>query len=94
MDYDVKANLTTILAFIFLPILAGLGVDNVTGMAIVGLLATLLSFVLLYFSEKYTSKYFTVEKAVATCDCEEDAVNPEYYDDAVIKSDDTSDEGA
>ena len=84
MDYDVKANLTTILAFVFLPVLAGLGVDNVTGMAVVGLFATLLSYALLYYGEKYTSKYFTKEKPVASCTCEEEAINQEY----------TSDEGA
>ena len=61
MDYELKGNLTTILTFILLPILAGIGVDSVTGAAIIGVLATLLCYLLLYFNEKYLSKYFTKE---------------------------------
>ena len=89
MDYDLKANLTTILAFVFLPVLAGYGVDNLTGMAVIGVLATVLCYVLLYFNERYLSGYFTKYSSKSTvgsnfngaeCTCEED-LNQEYYSD-------------
>ena len=87
MDYDLKANITTILSFVLLPILAGLGVDSMTGMAIAGVVATLVFYALLYFNEKYLSGFFTKYSSNSTvgsnfnateCTCEED-LNPEYY---------------
>lgn len=97
MDYDVKANITTILSFLLFPVLAGLGIDAVTSSALIGLLATVLFFGLMYLNERYLSGIFTksgysVQKdvEVAKCDCEEDAVNPEY----VINEGSISDEGA
>ena len=88
MDYDFKANLTTILTFLLLPVLAGLGVDNLTGTAIIGVLATILCYVLLYFNEKYLSGYLTKYQSNSTvgsnynpeCTCEEE-LNHEYYTD-------------
>lgn len=88
MDYDLKANITTVLTFILLPILAGYGVDNLTGTALVGVLATLLCYVLLYFNEKYLSGFLTKYSSSSTvgrnfnteCTCEED-LNQEYYTD-------------
>lgn len=88
MDYDLKANITTILTFILLPILAGIGIDSVTGVAIVGVLATLLVYVLLYFNERYLSGFFTKYSSNSIvganfnseCTCEED-LNHEYYTD-------------
>lgn len=88
VDYDLKANITTILTFILLPVLAGLGVDNVTGMAFIGVLATILIYVLLYFNEKYLSGFFTKYSSNSTvgsnfnteCDSPED-LNHEYYTD-------------
>lgn len=89
MDYDLKANITTILTFVLLPILSGLGVDKVTGMAFVSVLVTILLYVLLYFNEKYLSGFFTKYSSKSTvgsrfnsseCTCEEE-LNPEYYSD-------------
>ena len=81
MDYEFKANLTTVLSFVLLPVLAGLGVDAVTGAAVVGLIATICFYALLYYGEKFTSRFFTQERPSAECNCVEDAVNPEYYTD-------------
>ena len=88
MDYDFKADLTTILSFVCLPVLAGFGVDNLTGMAFVGVLATILCYVLLYLNERYLSGFFTKYTSNSTvganfnneCTCEED-LNHEYYTD-------------
>lgn len=88
MDYDLKANITTVLTFILLPVLAGLGIDSVTGMAFVSVLVTILFYVLLYFNEKYLSGFFTKYSSDSIvgsrfnneCTCEED-LNHEYYTD-------------
>lgn len=85
MDYDLKANVTTILTFLIIPVLAGLGVDSVTGTAVVGVIATLVCYLAMYLNERYLSGIFTKEGysvqkdgSCAECSCEEDAVNPEY----------------
>lgn len=86
MDYELKANLTTILTFLIMPILASLGVDSVTGNAFISVLVLLICYCGMYLNERYLSKIFTKPgyKVVNTdniyeCSCEEDAVNPEYY---------------
>lgn len=88
MDYDVKANITTILTFLIMPLLAGIGVDAITGAAFISVLATILMYVFMYLNERYlsgifTKKGYTVQKDSDKyeCICEEDAVNPEYYDE-------------
>jgi len=85
MDYDLKANVTTILTFLIIPVLAGLGVDSVTGTAVVGVVATLVCYLAMYLNERYLSGIFTKEGysvhkdgSCVDCTCEEDAVNPEY----------------
>lgn len=59
MDYDIKANITTILTFFLMPVFASLGVDAVTGNAMIGALAVLVFYVLMYLNERYLSKIFT-----------------------------------
>ena len=61
MDYDIKANITTILTFFLMPVFASLGVDAVTGNAMIGALAVLIFYVLMYLNERYLSKIFTKE---------------------------------
>lgn len=61
MDYEFKANLTTVLCFLLFPVLAGLGVDSVTSSAVVGVLVAVLGYVLLFFNERYLSKWLTHE---------------------------------
>lgn len=85
MDYDIKANLTTILTFFLMPIFASMGVDSVTGNAMIAVATLILFYILMYVNERYLSSIFT-KKGYAvvnednqyTCDCEEDAINQEY----------------
>ena len=99
VDYDFKANLTTVLSFILLPVLSSFGVDAVTGSAMVGVVAYVVVLLFMYLNERYLSKIFTKEgysviKDNEKCNCpvsEEDAVNPEY---SVVQESEVEDEGA
>ena len=89
MDYDIKANVTTIVGFLILPILSSFGVDAVTGNAVVGAISYLVVFGFMYLNERYLSKIFTkdgysVVKDSDVCVCpnsEEEAINQEYSDE-------------
>ena len=88
MDYDLKANLTTIFTFLLMPFLASLGVDSVTGNAFISVLVLIILYVVMYLNERYLSNIFTKDgyevvnvENVATCNCEEEAINQEYYTD-------------
>lgn len=86
IDYDFKANITTVLSFILLPVLSSFGMDAMTGSAMVGVVAYVGVLLFMYLNERYLSKIFTkpgygVVKNSDVCSCpvnEEDAVNPEY----------------
>ena len=85
MNYDFKANITTILTFFLMPIFASLGIDSVTGNAMIGVAALILFYVAMYVNERYLSNIFTKQgyKVVNeanqySCDCEEKAINQEY----------------
>ena len=78
MDYDIKANITTILTFFLMPVFASLGVDAITGNAMIGALAVLLFYVLMYLNERYLSKIFTKEGY--------DVVKSDDVTDTVIQS--------
>ena len=96
MDYDIKANITTILTFILMPVFASFGVDAITGNAVIGALAVLIFYVAMYLNERYLSGIFTkrgysVVKDSDVCVCpnsEAEAINQEYT------ADEESDEGA
>ena len=88
MDYDLKANITTILSFCLMPVLASFGVDAITGNAILSLLAVILSFILMYLNERYLSGIFTKEGYAVVDESKipddltpESAINPEYLDE-------------
>lgn len=88
MDYDLKANLTTILTFVLMPIFASVGVDAYTGNAFISLLAVIIFYLAMYLNERYLSGIFTKKgyevvntENIATCNCEEEAVNQEYFVD-------------
>lgn len=78
MDYDIKANITTILTFFLMPVFASLGVDAITGNAMIGALAVLIFYVLMYLNERYLSKIFTKEGY--------DVVKSDDVTDTVIQS--------
>lgn len=88
MNYDLKANLTTILTFLLMPFLAGLGVDAYTGNAFISVIVLIIFYVLMYLNERYLSGIFTKKgyevvnvDNQATCDCEKDALNQDYFVD-------------
>lgn len=89
MDYDIKANITTIVGFLILPVLSSLGIDALTGSAVVGVVSYVVVFVFMYFNERYLSKICTKEgysvvKDTEKCVCpstEEESVNPDYSSD-------------
>jgi hypothetical protein len=88
MDYGLKANITTVLSFCLMPVLASFGVDVVTGNAIFSIIAIVLCFLLMFLNERYLSGIFTksgysvVEESNIPAQVEdttpESAVNPEY----------------
>lgn len=86
MDYDIKANITTILTFFLMPVFASLGVDAITGNAMIGALALLIFYVLMYLNERYLSKIFTKEGY--------DVVKSDDVTDTVIQSGEDDSEGA
>ena len=59
MDYDFKANITTILTFFLMPIFASLGIDSITGNAMIGMAALLVFYIAMYVNERYLSNIFT-----------------------------------
>lgn len=86
MDYDIKANITTILTFFLMPVFASLGIDAVTGNAMIGALALLIFYVAMYLNERYLSKIFTKEGY--------DVVKSDDVTDTVIQSGEDDSEGA
>lgn len=59
MDYDVKANITTILTFCLMPLFASLGIDAVTGNAMISVIALVVFAIGMYLNERYLSGIFT-----------------------------------
>lgn len=81
MNYDLKANITTILTFVLMPIFASLGIDAVTGDAMISVASVVVFALLMYFNERYLSGIFTkdgykVVKESKSCDCK--TLNHEY----------------
>lgn len=62
MDYDVKANLTTVLSTYLIPMLLGLGLSAETSNALVGLIVALIIVGFNMLNEMYTSKHLTKDK--------------------------------
>lgn len=59
MDYDTKANLTTVVSVYLLPVLLGAGVSLETGQAIVGLCVACLPIIFGMLNEMWTSRHLT-----------------------------------
>ena len=62
MDYDVKANLTTVLSTYLIPMLLCLGLSAETSNALVGLIVALIIVGFNMLNEMYTSKHLTKDK--------------------------------
>lgn len=61
IDYDVKANLTTLLSTYLIPILIGYGFSTETSNALVGVIVALIIIGFNMLNERYTSKHLTKE---------------------------------
>ena len=59
MDYDIKANLTTILSTYLIPILIGYGFSSETSNALVGVIVAVIIIGFNMLNERYTSKHLT-----------------------------------
>lgn len=59
MDYDFKANLTTILSTYLIPILVGWGFSTETSNALVGVIVALVIIGFGMLNERYTSGHLT-----------------------------------
>lgn len=61
IDYDVKANLTTLLSTYLIPVLIGYGFSTETSNALVGVIVALIIIGFNMLNERYTSKHLTKE---------------------------------
>lgn len=60
IDYNFKANLTTVLNTVLIPVLAGYGVSSASADAMIGVLAYVICLLLAVYGEKYVSDFLTV----------------------------------
>lgn len=75
MDYDIKANLTTILSTYLIPILIGYGFSSETSNALVGVIVAVIIIGFNMLNERYTSKHLTKEQDIEDTsddDCTDD----------------------
>lgn len=61
MDYDFKANLTTLLSTYLIPVLVGYGFSSETSNALVGVVVALVIIGFNMLNEMFTSKHLTKE---------------------------------
>ena len=61
MDYDLKANLTTLISTYLIPVLVGYGFSTETSNALVGVIVALIIIGFGMLDERYTSKHLTVD---------------------------------
>ena len=64
MDYDIKANLTTILSTYLIPILIGCGFSSKTSNALVGVIVAVIIVGFNMLNERYTSKHLTKKQTI------------------------------
>ena len=64
MDYDIKANLTTLLSTYLIPILIGYGFSSETSNALVGVIVAIIIIGFNMLNERYTSKHLTKNKDI------------------------------
>ena len=64
MDYDLKANLTTLISTYLIPVLVGYGFSTETSNALVGVIVALIIIGFGMLNERYTSKHLTVDEDI------------------------------
>lgn len=62
MDYDFKANLTTLLSTYLIPVLVGYGFSSETSNALIGVFVALIIIGFNMLNEMFTSKHLTRDK--------------------------------
>ena len=77
MDYDIKANLTTILSTYLIPILIGYGFSSETSNALVGVIVAVIIIGFNMLNERYTSKHLTKEQDIEDTS-DEDCTDDDY----------------
>lgn len=79
MDYDVKANLTTLLSTYLIPILVGYGFSVELSNALIGVIVALIMIGVGMLNERYTSSHLTK----ADDEIEEDDIEDAYRDSEI-----------
>ena len=77
MDYDIKANLTTVLSTYLIPILVGYGFSYETSNALTGVIVTLIIIGFGMLNERYTSKHLTKDEELDDDDIDESSYKNE-----------------
>lgn len=77
MDYDIKANLTTVLSTYLIPILVGYGFSAETSNALVGVIVALIIIGFGMLNERYTSKHLTKDEELDDDDIDESSYKNE-----------------
>lgn len=67
IPYDTKANITTYLSVILVPILVGAGFTEATANIIIGIIALVLVGIVQVLNERWISKYFTKKNPDEVC---------------------------
>lgn len=80
MDYDIKANLTTVLSTYLIPILVGYGFSYETSNALTGVIVALIIIGFGMLNERYTSKHLTKDEDTI----DDDDIDESSYDDEEI----------
>lgn len=84
MDYDFKANLTTILSTYLIPILVGYGFSAETSNALVGVIVALVIIGFGMLNERYTSGHLTkVDDSEDIDDSDEEDIENAYRDSEI-----------
>lgn len=69
MDYDIKANLTTILSTYLIPVLVGYGFSVESSSALVGVIVALVIIGFNMLNEMFTSRHLTKSNDAVEYDC-------------------------
>ena len=78
MDYDFKANLTTLLSTYLIPVLVGYGFSAETSNALVGVIVALVIIGFGMLNERYTSSHLTKEADMSDLDDDESLMEDDF----------------
>lgn len=75
MNYDLKANLTTLASTYLIPILVGYGFSTETSNALVGVVVALIIIGFNILNEMFTSRHLTVDDPATTSSSFDDEIS-------------------